>query len=536
MLAYDLQMEFTAFCNLCNIKKSGDILLKILSILILSMMFMTACTSNAKSEKPNPKYASLVMDATTGTIISQRYANKKLHPASLTKMMTLLMVFEAIDRGDLKKTDRVYISKYAASMVPSKFYLKPGEYIKVEDAIYALVTKSANDVAVGLAEKVGKTESRFANLMTSRARSIGMKSTRFKNASGLHNKYQVTTARDMAILARYILQRYPHYYRYFSTRNFNYNGKSYRNHNRLLETYRGMDGFKTGYISAAGFNLVASARQNNRRLIGVVFGGRSSKTRNAHMVEILDAGFRKARNIRTARIVKPPIPKSKPGIRLATAAQTKPATVPTMPALSQAPVTKQIGNAPKVAAIEKKPTQPKPAAAPQPAAKPEENYTSISALSSRNYNRPVPKSTLTRAIETDQFGLIGQGDVDTEKSKAPIAPIPPRSERIALAPTNAPSSPVDLPHPKNTVGKWSIQIGAFQSRVKTDDALRSAVKMLPSTLTASISPVSVPLETTDGTLFRARLGGLSQKQAFEACTYFKDCMTVAPRSVSISAQ
>ncbi len=453
----------------------------------------------------NEKYASLVMDADTGTIISQRYADSKRYPASLTKIMTLLMVFEALDRGDLKKNDRIYISKHAASMVPSKFYLKPGQYIKVEDAIYALVTKSANDVAAGIAEKIGGTESRFGNLMTARARSIGMKSTRFRNASGLPNSNQVTTARDMATLARYILQRYPHYYRYFSTRNFNYNGKSYRNHNRLLDSYKGMDGFKTGYINASGFNLVASARQNNRRLIGVVFGGRSSATRNSHMAEILDAGFKKVKNIRTAVVKIPPIPKVKPISQNISITTSLPAPIPknnTTATVSRADTAS--------------------------------NYASIGALTNRAAAQQIiPRSPLTQAIESNQFGTA---PLDNERvpisANNPEPTIPnewdnQKQQNIAMA---------QLPHPKDTIGKWSIQIGAFESRVKTDNMLRRAIQSLPAPLTKNVRPLTVPLQTTSGTLFRARLGGFDQAQAAQACTYFKDCMTVAPRAVTINTQ
>lgn len=484
---------------------------KIFSLLIVAIILTFSQMSYAQK---NEKYASLVMDADTGTIISQRHADSKRYPASLTKMMTLLMVFEALDRGDLKKNDRIYISKHAASMVPSKFYLKPGQYIKVEDAIYALVTKSANDVAVGIAEKIGGTESRFGNLMTSRARSIGMKSTVFKNASGLPNSRQVTTARDMATLARYILQRYPHYYRYFSTRNFNYNGKSYRNHNRLLDSYKGMDGFKTGYINASGFNLVASARQNNRRLIGVVFGGRSSATRNSHMAEILDQGFKKAKNIRMAVVKAPPIPKPKPISQNISVYATTPAPIPkknTIAKVSQADTAS--------------------------------NYASIGAMTNRAAQQQIIQpSPLTQAIQNNQF--------ETVLSNQQVATAPRQSiERVAVNPLPEPTIPnewnnqnrqnaamAQLPHPKDTIGKWSIQIGAFESRVKTDDILRRAIQSLPAPLTQSVRPLTVPLQTTDGTLFRARLGGFDQAQALQACTYFKDCMTVAPRAVKFNAQ
>ena len=288
---------------------------KFLTYFLSFLLIFSVCAESAYARKKsggNPKYASLVMDADTGMILSQRYADKSLHPASLTKMMTLLLTFEALDRGVITKKQRVRISNRAASMVPSKIGLPAGSSIRVEDAIYALVTKSANDIAVALAEHIGGSEYKFARLMTARARTIGMNKTTFRNASGLHHKSQISTARDMGKLARYILQRYPHYYRYFSTKSFTYKGKTYRNHNRLMTSYRGMDGFKTGYINASGFNLVASAYRDGRRLIGVVFGGRSSKTRNAHMAEIMDAGFKKASRVRFAYAQKPPLPPVKP--------------------------------------------------------------------------------------------------------------------------------------------------------------------------------------------------------------------------------
>ncbi|MCB1556154.1 MAG: D-alanyl-D-alanine carboxypeptidase, partial [Alphaproteobacteria bacterium] len=256
------------------------------------LVFLSTVPAGAGHAAPNPRYASIVMDADTGMILSERYADKQVHPASLAKMMTLVLTFDAIAQGRLALNDRIVISRHAASMVPSKLDLAPGETIRVEDAIYALVTKSANDVAVALAEAIGGTETRFARQMTARAWAIGMNNTRFRNASGLHDRYQVTTARDMAKLARYILNEYPDYYPYFGTRHFSYQGKDYENHNRLLGRYTGMDGSKTGYIQASGFNLVASARRDGHRIVGVVFGGRTAKSRNAHMVALLDNGFR----------------------------------------------------------------------------------------------------------------------------------------------------------------------------------------------------------------------------------------------------
>ncbi|MEM8833398.1 MAG: D-alanyl-D-alanine carboxypeptidase family protein [Pseudomonadota bacterium] len=460
-------------------------------------MLLVNAPENAHA-KTNHKYASLVMDADTGTIISERYGTKKLHPASLTKMMTLLMVFEALDRGDIRKKDRIRVSRYAASMVPSKLYLKAGSTIKVEDAIYALVTKSANDVATAVAEHIGGTESRFANLMTSRARTIGMYNTRFKNASGLHHRQQITTARDMATLARYILQRYPHHYRYFSTKNFTYKGKSYRNHNRLMTTYKGMDGFKTGYINASGFNLVASARRDGRRLIGVVFGGRSSKTRNAHMADIMSAGFRKAKNIRFAYATVPPPPPAKPI---------------------------------QVALNKNNVGQP--------------SYTNVAALNQveprSNHNVQPNYTALSAALQEGRFGeMMGQGDSDQQATSrietGLLAVSVHRGDyRTQQEVRTLSGNPPNLNHPRETIGKWSIQIGAFNSRVATDDALRQAVQKLPSEY-KNAKALSVPLNTADGTIFRARLGGMTQQEAFRACTYFNDCMPVAPQSIKVNTQ
>ena len=250
-----------------------------------------AATKKRTSNAPNNRYASIVMDAETGQILSQSNPDKQLYPASLTKVMTLLLTFEALENGTLTLRDRVPMTKRAVNMSPSKIGLPLGASMKVEDAIYALVTKSANDVAVALGEKIGGNEPYFATMMTRKAREIGMSRTRFANASGWHDPAQVSSARDMAIMARYVIHRYPQYYHYFGTKNFTFQGRSYHNHNRLMSEYAGMDGFKTGYVAASGFNLVASAKRGNKRLIGVVFGGRSTASRNAHMASLLDKGF-----------------------------------------------------------------------------------------------------------------------------------------------------------------------------------------------------------------------------------------------------
>jgi D-alanyl-D-alanine carboxypeptidase len=238
-----------------------------------------------------PKFAALVLDADSGRVLYERDADAQKYPASLTKMMTLYMVFDAVDRGRIKLHQRLPVSAHAAQQAPSKLGLEKGETITVEQAIKALVVKSANDVAVVVAEAIGGSEENFALMMSAEARRLGMRSTAFRNASGLPDKGQVSTARDMATLARTLQRRFVHHYHYFSTASFTWGGVVHTNHNRLLEDYEGADGIKTGYIRASGFNLVASARREGRRVIGVVFGGTSPAARNAEMARLLDHGF-----------------------------------------------------------------------------------------------------------------------------------------------------------------------------------------------------------------------------------------------------
>lgn len=245
------------------------------------------------------RHAALILDANTGAVLHQKDGDTLRHPASLTKMMTLYMTFELLQSGRLKMSDRLTISDAAASVAPSKLDLKPGSQIAVSDAIMALITKSANDIAVALAEKVGGTEANFVRLMNARAREIGMPKTNFENASGLPHPAQVTTARDMATLALRLQDDFPKYYPLFATQNFNYGKKSYRNHNTMLKTFSGIDGIKTGYTRASGFNLVTSWRRGNQHLIGVVFGGKTAAERNTEMRVLLTRMASRASTVKT---------------------------------------------------------------------------------------------------------------------------------------------------------------------------------------------------------------------------------------------
>lgn len=261
------------------------------------------------------EYSALVVEPESGRVLYEKFANELRHPASVTKMMTLYLVFEALERGDITLNTPFNVSRNAVLRPPSRLGLAPGDTLSVEDAILGLVTRSANDAATVIAENLGGSEAAFADMMTAKARSLGMHDTVFRNASGLPDPEQVTTAWDMYRLGRALLKNYPRYYPYFSTPRFYYRGQSFDNHNHLMETYPGMDGIKTGFINSSGFNLVASARRNGARLIGVVFGGPSAVRRDNHMREILDDGFAQLDGAPAAFIVadfeKPPLPRGR---------------------------------------------------------------------------------------------------------------------------------------------------------------------------------------------------------------------------------
>jgi len=272
--------------------KSGAMVVKFTALLLFACTLFVVQPAQAK-------YASIIVDVESGRVLHESNSDTRNYPASLTKIMTLFMLFEALEKGQVSLDTRFKVSKRAWGQAPSKLGLKPGQTIRAEDAILALVTKSANDVATVVAEALGGTEYKFALAMTKRARALGMRRTTFRNASGLPNRRQLSTARDMALLGRRIMSDFPQFYHYFSRDRFTYNGRKYGNHNNLLGHYSGTDGIKTGYTRASGFNLVASVERGGRRLIGVVFGGRSAKTRDAHMESLLDRGFVRVAQIPT---------------------------------------------------------------------------------------------------------------------------------------------------------------------------------------------------------------------------------------------
>ncbi|WP_458760693.1 serine hydrolase [Afipia sp. TerB] len=241
----------------------------------------------AQRSSYNPPFASLIVDANSGAVLQATNADASRHPASLTKVMTLYMLFERLDSGKITLDSTMEVSAHAAAQAPTKLGLRPGQTIRVEDAIKGMITRSANDAAVVVAEALGGSEDEFCKMMTRKARALGMSKTTYVNASGLPDDDQVTTARDQALLGRAIQDRFPRYYRYFATKAFTFRGRVIRGHNRLLGSVDGVDGIKTGYTRSSGFNLLTSIKRGNRYLVGVVLGGRSGGSRDAAMRKLL---------------------------------------------------------------------------------------------------------------------------------------------------------------------------------------------------------------------------------------------------------
>lgn len=423
------------------------------------------------------KYAALVIDATSGKVLHQEHADAKRHPASLTKMMTLYMTFAALERGQLTLNQRLFVSPQAAAAPPSKLGLRPGDRLRVEDAILGLVTRSANDASVVLAEAIGGSEPRFAQLMTETAQKLGMNNTVFKNASGLPNNQQITTARDMAKLALGLLRHYPQYYSYFNTASFEYKGETYNNHNRLMARFQGMDGIKTGFINSSGFNLVASAVRDGHRLVGVIFGGRSAASRDTQLEKLMVGSFDRARQMDRVQM-----------------ASGGAALAPTPASFSP----------------------------PAPARKPE----AVEAA--------VAQAPATQTVDNSLEGVYGQGDAEPQvqlvaetQAQGQILTQPAVVTREQVA-ANLAAQPTD---------SWGIQIGAYADRASAQRALAIVADQYAEMLGKATTRV-MPVDAATGTIYRARLVGLDQRSARQACARMqrqgRACLTLPPSSMATS--
>lgn len=260
-------------------------------MLVVAIAMTPNATPLVAQSSDNARYAAIVVDAESGEVLFARHADSRRYPASITKVMTLYLAFEALSEGRVKPTDVLTVSPHAASQPPSKLGLAAGQTITLDDAMKATAVRSANDMAVAIAEHIGGSEARFTAQMTLKAQELGMTQTRYVNANGLPDARQLTSARDLAILARAVMRDYPQYYRYFGLHDWAYNGRDYRNTNGLLHSGLGYDGMKTGYTNASGYNLAASSVRDGKRLITIVLGGRSTASRNQHVAALMDTGF-----------------------------------------------------------------------------------------------------------------------------------------------------------------------------------------------------------------------------------------------------
>lgn len=446
----------------------------------------------------NDKAASFVIDYATGEVLHAENADARRHPASLTKMMTLYMAFEAIEQGRLKLTDRLPVSQYASEQSPTKLGLKAGTTVQVEDAVMGLVTKSANDAAVVIAEHLGGgTESGFARQMTQKARRLGMPSTNFQNASGLPDDDQVTTARDMVTLGRALIRDFPQFYPLFSTKSFTFGGRAHPNHNHLMSTYDGMDGIKTGFIRASGFNLVASAKRGNRRLVASVFGGTSPKNRDDYMAKLLDKSF-----------------SSEPGSKRIEE-----------PLVAAAPVKE----APKQVAAAK--PEPAPVKAPvQVAQAPEPEVRIAQATPVANRMGVISNQPIE-----DEADRLANAKLEVGKPfKTPVKPVQVASARLPTSQTAAPAGKAaakgtPAPAVAAAKGNWIIQVGSFSS----DQAARITADRAKTSV--GQGAVSIAPGQVGGTkVFRSRLAGFDEAAARTACQVLakkqQQCVALGPNS------
>ncbi|MBA4037869.1 MAG: peptidase M15 [Bradyrhizobium sp.] len=373
-------------------------------------------------ESYSPQFSSIIVDANSGSVLSSNNPDGIRRPASLTKIMTLYLLFERLESGKLKLDSEMDVSEFASQQAPTKLGLRPGQTLKVEDAIKGLVTRSANDAAVVIAENIAGSEADFARMMTRKARALGMSKTTYRNASGLPNDDQLTTARDQATLGRAIQDRFPRYYRYFSTSVFAYRGQSIRNHNRLLGNVEGVDGIKTGYTRASGFNLVTSMRRGNRHIVGVVLGGRSGGSRDSIMRNLLAENLDKGATKRTVAAIT----ERNPGDGAVEVADAETAQV-NVAAAEPAPMSTARSIAPA------KPSLMAAAAAalPPPAAKLEPQA------------RPEPAPLTSGVIQTQSMGAI-------PGSAEPMKPVKVKTVQVKAGPMKLASAGPSQPAPAVT--------------------------------------------------------------------------------------
>lgn len=444
------------------------------------------------------RHAALVVDANNGQVLHAAQADELRYPASLTKMMTLYLAFEAIEQGRATYATRIRVSQEAASQPPTKLDLEPGETIALIDAMKALITKSANDAAVAVAEHFGGTEARFARMMTDKARLFGMSRTTFRNASGLPDPEQVTTARDMVRLALRLQDDFPQHYKLFAMRSFAYEGSTYRNHNTLLHRYQGTDGIKTGYTRASGFNLVSSVRRGGRHVVGAIFGGSTAGRRDDAMQLLLSRALNNASPYRTRRSAPVLVAAATPAVRPRAATQSDPQTAAVLPREAPRPV--MVPSRPVAAPLQ--PPAPVAALRPQVAAGGPGDTAGASRFAFAA--PPAPQQAFVRGNPPSSL----QQQAAQLASGGPGIPAPYGVRGPHQVETTSVSSAAG--------GGYEIQIGAYGSSVEAERALAGA-RSSAADLLATSAARTFAISKDARQVFRARFVGFDSRTAAWTC-------------------
>jgi D-alanyl-D-alanine carboxypeptidase len=520
----------------------------------------------------SPAFASIIVDANSGATLEANSADSLRHPASLTKVMTLYLLFEQLQSGKMTLDTEMPVSEHASEQAPTKLGLRPGQTLRVEDAIKGIVTRSANDAAVVIAEAIGGSEEDFCKIMTRKARALGMSRTTYVNASGLPDDDQITTARDQATLGRAIQDRFPRYYHYFSTMAFNYHGEIIRNHNHLLGSVDGVDGIKTGYTRSSGFNLLTNLRRGNRHLVGVVMGGRSYSSRDAIMRNLLADNLDKASGTRTVAAITERNPAQADAEVAEDQARSRPAqTAQINGAVEVASAANETATPVRSNTPAHKPSLLAAAAAALPQTKPEPapltsgviETAPIAAIpGSSEPMKPVRVKTVqvkagsmrvayatapagpavTNAISEAANGTEGMppqpanfGTGHGILGVLPASSLPPSSQQVASAepPPSAQPQPIQqngVVAPTVTHTGWIIQVGALDSENEAHQRIEAARSHAHGLLSRA-DPFTEPvLSKGDKKLYRARFAGLDRDQAEAVCRALKrsdmSCITI----------
>ncbi len=463
------------------------------------------------------KDAALIVDGATGKVLYARNETAERHPASLTKMMTLYLLFDALKAGKVTMQTQLPVSYHASIQKPTKLGLRPGQTIAVDMAIRSLVIRSANDAAVVIAEALGGTESHFAEMMTARARQLGMRETNYHNASGLPDPLQISTAADLAILGRHLAYDYPQYFPYFGLAGFNYKGAWIPTHDNLIGRYEGADGIKTGYTGASGFNLVSSVTRGTTHLIAVVMGGRTAVRRDLEMVRLLDQTF--------AQISSNPNLVARASVPWQQVAQSAPA--PAIAGFNLPQISTNQGPSNQFAALSPVPStvQNEDEDAAESVRAPDENFPVIHAEGSRPA-APASPPSVQAAPQPAVPVAVAKIDIKAAPHSASVqAPAQVQPVKIAVnanapRPQMRPSQKEDVVEgePEAAPGhNWTIQIGAYADKALAIAQLKTYAGKAQDVL-ARASQIIAPMQSSNGhTIYRARFGLFAEQEAREVC-------------------